>query len=123
MNHLSLSLRILAGFGAVLLLLAVVGASGILGLGTTLDQLDVYAEGVSLTVSVMQAQNDLEAAVRGAQSPADNGAPGIADDARKAGQRVDAAPRQAQASAPGDLALLLRDVASARAKNDHTPLA
>jgi hypothetical protein len=57
MDRLRVSLRILIGFGAVLLLLAAVGVSGILGSGRTLDHLAHYADGANLTVTVMQAQN------------------------------------------------------------------
>ena len=35
---------------------------GIFGSNKTLDQIAHYAEGANLTVTVMQAQNDLEAA-------------------------------------------------------------
>ena len=60
MNHLRVSLRILLGFGVILLLLAAVGGAGVLGLGRTIGQIDAYAGGAELTVTVMQAQNDLQ---------------------------------------------------------------
>jgi methyl-accepting chemotaxis protein len=120
MNHLRVSLRIFLGFGAVLLLLAAVGLSGIFGSNKTLDQIAHYAEGANLTVTVMQAQNDLEAAVRGAQNFVGNGAAAASwNDAVAAGHRVDAALQRAEADAPADLAVLLHDVADAKAKYDQ----
>ena len=116
MNHLRVSLRILVGFGAVLLLMAAVGLSGILGSNRTLEQIAQYAKATDLTVTVMQAQTDLQAAVRGAQNfIADAGALN-ADDARVAGQRVDAALLRAAAGAPAELVPLLRPLAEAKAR-------
>src|SRR5262249_8895503 len=119
-NHIRVSLRIFLGFGAVLLLLAAVGLSGILGSNKTLDQIAHYAEGANLTVTVMQAQNDLEAAVRGAQNFIGNAAAAAScTDAVAAARRVDAALQRAGADAPPDLATLLHDVVDAKAKYDQ----
>ena len=118
MNHLRVSLRILLGYGAVLLLLAAVGVSGILGSNRTLEQISRYAKAADLTVTVMAAQNDLEAVVRGAQNFVATGVASNRDDARAAGQRVDAALARAAASASGDLAPLLRTLVAAKAKYD-----
>jgi methyl-accepting chemotaxis protein len=119
MNHLRVSHRIFLGFGAVLLLLAAVGLSGIFGSSKTLDQISHYAQGSSLTVTVMQAQNDLEAAIRSAQDFISNGAASSWNDAEAAGQRLDAALQQAEAGASEELALLLQDVVDAKAKYDQ----
>jgi methyl-accepting chemotaxis protein len=119
MNHLRVSLRILLGFGAVLVLLAAVGVSGVLGSGRTLDHIAQYAEGANLTVTVMQAQNDLEAAVGGAQNFIATGTAASWDDSSKVEQRLDAALRLAQSNASDELGPKLQAVADAKAHYDQ----
>ncbi len=118
MNHLRVSLRILIGFGAVLILLAAIGISGIFGLNRTQDQIARYAQAAGLTVTVMRAQNDLETAVRGAQTFMGGGPAQSLDDSHAAGLRADAALREAESAAPADLAALLREAADAKARYD-----
>ena len=67
MQFLRVSLRIMLGFGAVLALLAYIGAAGVTGLGHTLDQLTNFGRGANLAVAVMQSASQMDGAIRAAR--------------------------------------------------------
>ena len=71
MQFLRVSLRVMLGFGAVLLLLAGVGGAGLIGLGRTLDQVAIYERGAELAVAVMQTASQMDGAIRAARDLAD----------------------------------------------------
>ncbi len=93
MQFLRVSLRVMLGFGAVLLLLAGVGGAGLTGLGRTLDQVNFYEHGAELAVAVMQSASQMDGAVRAARDLADGDSQARRDDATAASQTFDSGLR------------------------------
>ena len=117
MTKLRVSARIVLGFGIVLALLCAIGAAGLIGLGETLRLLGVYGAASDLTVTVMQAQHELGAAVAAAQRVAESGGAAARADLAAANGRLAAALTAATAPAtevPG-LAAALGAVRTANA--------
>jgi methyl-accepting chemotaxis protein len=99
MQFLRVSLRIMLGFGAVLLLLAGVGGAGLTGLGRTLDQVAIYEHGAELAVAVMQSASQMDGAVRAARDLADGDSKLRRDDVAATSQTFDTGLRTVIAGA------------------------
>ena len=90
MQSLRVSLRVMVGFGVILLLLAAVGGASLTGLARTLNQIAIYERGAELAVAVMQTASQLDGAVRAAGVLADGDSKARRDDAAATGLTFDA---------------------------------
>ncbi len=117
LGTLSISTRIFAGFLSVLVLLAAMGAAGVVGFGASRDRFASYGGVAEVAIAALEMQTDAGILMRAAQGYAASGRELERTTAETVSQRMDAAIANTRTRTAGaELAGPLDELAAARAQ-------